>query len=47
MRLEDMDDILHCPVCEAKIRKETDMEEKNGKVISKCPTCKKITIWTE
>jgi len=47
MKLKDIDDILRCPVCEAKIRKEMDMEEKNEKVISTCPVCKETTIWTE
>ncbi len=47
MKLEDMDDVLRCPICEAKIRKETDIEEKNEKVISMCPVCKETTIWTD
>jgi len=47
MKLEGMDDVLRCPICEAKIRKETDMVEKGGKVTSTCPLCKETTIWTD
>jgi len=47
MKLEDIDDILRCPFCEAKIQKETDMKEENEKIVSTCPICKETTIWID